>query len=85
MKGWDPPPAPLHVENAITEFEKQLKITTTQNTQNLKQNSSNLTPLQQETLAKLKKSTDFIIMPTDKNLGPAIMDRDKYIKQNLIE
>lgn len=85
LKGWDPPPAPLHVENAITEFEKQLKITTTQNTQNLKQNSSNLTPLQQETLAKLKKSTDFIIMPTDKNLGPAIMDRDKYIKQNLIE
>ncbi len=36
LKGWDPPPAPLNVENAITEFEKQLKITTTQNTQNLK-------------------------------------------------
>jgi len=31
-----------------------------------------------------KKSTDFIIMPIDKNLSPAIMNRDEYIKKILL-
>ena len=61
LKGWDPPPAPLKVENSITNFEKQLRMVSTP-----------------------KKSTDFIIMPTDKNLSPAIMNRDEYIKKILL-
>jgi hypothetical protein len=33
----------------------------------------------------MKKSTDFVVMPTDKNLGPAIMNWNEYITQNLTE
>jgi hypothetical protein len=85
LKGWDPPPAPLLVENAITLFEKQLKLATHQNTLSLRNKTPNLTPIQLHTLSLLKKSMDFIIMPMDKNLGPAIMNWNEYIEQNLTE
>jgi len=43
LKGWDPPPAPISVEDAITLFEKQLKIAIQHNMLNLRNKSSNLT------------------------------------------
>jgi len=43
LKGWEPPPAPLLVENAITLFEKQLKLATHQNTLSLRNKTPNLT------------------------------------------
>ncbi len=46
---------------------------------------TSLTPNQKITLNELKQSTEFIIMPSDKNLGPAIMNREEYIKQVLTE
>ena len=85
LKGWDPPPAPLSVEDAITLFEKQLKIAIQRNMLNLRNKSSNLTDTQLHTLSLLKRSTEFVVMPTDKNLGPAIMNRNEYITQNLTE
>jgi hypothetical protein len=85
LKGWDPPPAPLSVENAITLFEKKLKLATHQNTLSLRNKTPNFTPIQLHTLSLLKTSTDFIIMPMDKNLGPAIMNWNEYIEQNLTE
>jgi hypothetical protein len=41
----------------------------------------NLTPTQKNTLRELQHSDEFIILPTDKNLGPSIMNRDTYITQ----
>jgi hypothetical protein len=46
---------------------------------------SNLTPIQHNALRKLKDDKELIIKPTDKNLGPALMDRDTYIRQVLRE
>jgi hypothetical protein len=44
---------------------------------------SNLTALQTRLLATLKTSDDFIVFPTDKNLGPAILERSEYINRAL--
>ena len=41
--------------------------------------STNLTPSQLYPLDWLKDHPKFIILNTDKNIGPAIMEREKYI------
>lgn len=43
----------------------------------------NLTHLQAKLLRYLKDSPDFIIFPTDKNLGPAILERSERINRAL--
>ncbi len=45
----------------------------------------NLTPLQLSAMKKLRTNNALIIKPTDKNLGPAVMDTKTYIKQILQE
>lgn len=84
LQGWNPPPTSITVENRLTDFEKLLE-TAIQNNKRRKSNATNLTQSQQKTLNTLKHNFDFIIMPTDKNLGPAIMNRDDYIEQCLTE
>jgi hypothetical protein len=85
-KTWNPPPAPTQIEDKLTEFEKSLhsehhsRVTKTS-----KINLNNLTLPQRQTLALLKGNTNFTIKPTDKNLGPVIMDTAKYIEQVLKE
>jgi hypothetical protein len=83
-KTWDPPPASILIEDQITNFEKSLKkeIELLQKKYKNK-NISNLTPLQFKALKKLKQNTNLIIKPTDKNLGPAVMDRAFYINKIL--
>jgi len=83
---WHPPPAPWTIEEKLTDFEKALK----QKHQNLlykhqKTNITNLTPIQAKAMRLLKNNKDIIIKPTDKNLGPAIMDTSKYVHQILTE
>ncbi len=80
LKNWHPPPASLNIENRITAFEKHLKETVMINN-NKTQKYINLTPTQKNTLRELQHSDEFIILPTDKNLGPSIMNRDTYITQ----
>jgi hypothetical protein len=84
LKNWHPPPASLIIENKLTDFEKQLRQAVDSNN-NKTQPYTNLTPLQKTTLRDLKHSTEFIIIPTDKNLGPSILNRDAYITQVLPE
>ena len=84
LKGWYPPPAPIDIENKLTTFEKLLKQTIHEK-QKRTPNFNNLTITQRRTLEALKNNKEFIILPTDKNLGPAIMNRDNYIKQCLTE
>ncbi len=47
--------------------------------------SSNLLPLQRTTLSYIRQNNNLVIFPTDKNLGPAIIDRPTYIKRALSE
>ncbi len=85
-KSWNPPPAPLLIENKLTDFEKELKKAQSKLLQKYNRiNLSNLTPLQAKTLKLLKKNNNFIIKATDKNLGPAIMNKTTYIRQVLTE
>ena len=41
---------------------------------------TNLLPYQTRALKQLQQQQDFLICPCDKNLGPAIIERDDYIK-----
>jgi hypothetical protein len=81
---WHPPPAPLHIEDRISSFEKLLKEKHNILVNKHKQrNLLNLTPLQKKVFDHLKQNHNIIIKPTDKNLGPAIMDTEDYIQQVL--
>jgi hypothetical protein len=81
-KIWNPPPAPLLIETKLTEFEKKRNSKHAERLPKYKMiNASNLTPIQANALKLLKSNKDFIIKPSDKNLGPAIMDTLTYVKQ----
>jgi len=85
-KSWNPEPAPLDIENKITNFEKQLKnhqknIVSRNQGRNLR----NLTYPQSATLRLLKLDDNLTIKNTDKNLGPSIMETEAYIAQVLKE
>jgi len=85
---WHPPPAPapLTIENKITELEKALKGKKRNlEAKYIKRNLSNLTPFQAKILLQLKQNTNIIIKPSNKNLGPAVMDTSSYITQVLKE
>lgn len=85
-KNWHPPPAHIQIENAITNFEKMLKSKQQiAISQAKKQTMTNLNPLQKTVLKQLRENKNIIIKPTDKNLGPAVMDKNTYIKQVLQE
>jgi len=85
-KSWHPPPASFLIKNKITDFEKELKKEHTKLLNKYRKiNLSNLTPIQANALKLLKKNDNFIIKTTDKNLGPAIMDKAAYIQQVLSE
>ncbi len=85
-KYWNPPPAPILIEEKITEFEKKLKLLQQHYKIKTKlRNLHNLTFSYLKTLQVLKPDTSIIIKLTDKNLGPAIMEKETYIKQVLSE
>jgi hypothetical protein len=66
------------------EFEKLLKAKQQELINKSKNHTLlNLTPLQRSALTKLRQNNNFIIKPTDKNLGPAVMDASTYVKQVL--
>jgi len=83
---WHPPPAPWPIEEKITNFEKELKKKQKIVENKYKKlNTSNLTPLQTHTLRQLRDNKAITIKPTDKNLGPAVMDTSEYVNQVLTE
>jgi 6-pyruvoyl-tetrahydropterin synthase len=85
-KQWHPPPAPLNIEEKITEFEKILKAKQLQLIKKHKNlNLTNLTPQQRTVLNQLQHNHEVVIKPTDKNLGPVAMDVESYIQQILKE
>jgi hypothetical protein len=81
---WNPPPAPLHIEDKITEFDKSLKVLHSQLPSKHKyKKRTNLTPFQVKTLKELKTNKGITIKPTDKNLGWALLDTSQYVSQVL--
>mmetsp|Transcript_13423 Transcript_13423/g.32329 ORF Transcript_13423/g.32329 Transcript_13423/m.32329 type:complete len:711 (-) Transcript_13423:1443-3575(-) len=44
---------------------------------------SNLTPIQRRLLLTLRHNPDFLVLNSDKNLGPVIMERDTYVRRCL--
>ena len=76
------PEAPPIIENAISKFEKAL--TRVFNSRN-KKYGTNITKLQENILYYFRNHPEYIILLTDKNLGPCVMNRADYIKQVLLQ
>lgn len=74
---WVPDPAPYHAELALENFDRALATTTTTLPWTRRYN---LTPSQRHVMSELSKRKDLITLPSDKNLGPCIIERYKYIK-----
>ena len=70
---WTKPPIVLdkRLENFSSKLDKLFKIRT---------GKPNLLPYQTRTSQKLQQHQDFLICPCNKNLGPATIERDNYIK-----
>ena len=81
---WIPDPASDHVEARIDSFARALSAEHNFLTKHLGK-SSNLTSLQKSQINLLRSNRDFVILISDKNLGPAIMEREVYIKNILQE
>jgi arsenate reductase-like glutaredoxin family protein len=85
-KNWNPPPASSTIEDKLTQFEKSLKELQNTLTRKYKNtNLSNLTSIQAQALQAIKNNKELIIKPSDKNLGPTLMDLETYILQVLQE
>lgn len=75
---WMPQDAAPAIEDAINTFEERL-TQLHQSTQNPRLNKPNLPPAQLKRLDEIRNDPRIIVIPTDKNLGPAILDRGDYI------
>ena len=76
---WTPPLAKPEIELRLTAFQEELTKAIHQ--KNLQHKySSNLSRVQEHAIKTLKNNENFIITLTDKNLGPAILRREQYIK-----
>jgi hypothetical protein len=77
---WNPKPTETHVEHTLDALDKamnecQNKLPSTRR--------YNLSCAQRHTLSELRKRPDLIVLPTDKNLGPSVIERTRYINAML--
>lgn len=78
---WTAPPSkiPAEIYRRLHAFERAFRKTFPK-----KRGSTNLLPLQSRTLKYLRtRRAEFVIAPCDKNLGPALLTRDTYVKRTL--
>jgi hypothetical protein len=75
---WEPNPddIPIEFRSRVSYFLKCVKSAYC-----YKRGPSNLLPYQQYLLYLLRHSLEFIVLPTDKNLGPALLERVEYIRR----
>jgi hypothetical protein len=76
LPDWEPEPCDNTLEKELIAFRKRVYSLVAKNKPPPR---SNLTKRQEEILSSLRRAKQFIILPTDKNLGPAIMERSTYI------
>ena len=80
--GWTPPAEQQNHE--IIERCNTFNNTIKQHCEhNQRSNPSNLLPSQQTALERLSRNLDFVIVPSDKNLGPCVLERNLYISRAL--
>jgi hypothetical protein len=75
---WEPPPwtyPKRQLEERMTEMDKRLASMFKK-----RRGKTNLLPHQQRALLLLKQQQDFLIVPCDKNLGPAIIETEDYMR-----
>eukprot|EP00978_Attheya_sp_CCMP212_P004338 scaffold9464_cov25-Attheya_sp.AAC.2 len=72
----EPPKASREVKRALNNFEVQLDFEF--NKRSIRP-GINLLKVQQNALKFLHDSDNFVVLATDKNLGPAIIEKDEYI------
>jgi hypothetical protein len=72
----DPDDIPIEFRSRVSHFLKCVK-----SAYRFKCGPSNLLPYQQYLLYTLRHSQDFNVLPTDKNLGPALLERETYIRR----
>lgn len=77
--GWNPPehlfPFPRELPRRLRAFQEFLQSIVTR-----KKCTPNLLPHQRKALDCLRNQTSLLVVQCDKNLGPAIIERDEYIK-----
>jgi hypothetical protein len=79
IKGWEPEPCPIiDVEQELAAFCAQFLSLVASNKPTP---TSNLSQRQEKLLNTLCKAKQFVVTPTDKNLGPAIMEQSQYIER----
>jgi hypothetical protein len=79
---WDPDLASKKVEQAMDKFEN--RMTEAFRTSRNAEHTYNLPADTIQKLLAFKKDQQFRVTATDKNLGPAIMEMDVYIRQALV-
>lgn len=76
---WEPPehlfPFPRELPRRIKAFESHLRRTVKPEPGN-----KNLLPHQRRALNYLRNQTTFLVVQCDKNLGPAVIEREEYIR-----
>lgn len=80
---WEPPPANVELEEALSTFQAKASVAIKTNLKSQKR-SHNIPTSSRQLLRILPDSTTHIVLPTDKNLGPAILERNVY-KQRCIQ
>lgn len=78
---WEPDPGtvPIEFQACISYFLKCLAAQFQRH-----QATLNLTPFQQYLLARLVDLVDYQVFPSDKNIGPCILERPEYINRVLL-
>ncbi len=79
---WTPPLAPSNFEFGFDNFDK---LVTDERRSLPWTRRHNMDPSQRHVLGQLTTRPDLIVLQTDKNLGPCVIERDVYIKQVLNE
>jgi hypothetical protein len=79
---WTPDEASPELEVAMQNFWTQIATAVADNTQRQRR-SHNIPANTRKLLQTLPNDNNFIILPTDKNLGPAIMERETYKRRCL--
>ncbi len=74
---WEPPKAAPALETALTKLHQHLH-SQVQTNQQSQRRQHNLYASNRLLIQTLKASQDHIVLPTDKNLGPAILERSVY-------
>ena len=81
---WNPPYASKDVEERLQNFHAALEEARSEVKKNTTP-STNISPSVENLLNEVAANKDIIVLITDKNLGPAIMDRKEYISSMLEE